>query len=110
MQQKFNAVSLTINLMGDKKMLNGLSANGVLKQQSQQGFAFVECTMRHRSRPLPRVYDGKLVTMVRHKDERYQLYLKQICFSRHPDDPQAVARAIAQEAELAIKSIPNPNL
>ena len=104
MRKIFCNVDLEVNLLKDKDLGRGALVPGMLGRQGR-AFRFSECGVRRRNAPLPRVFEGKMLTMVVHKDKSCQLYLKQLRYNHMPDDPQALAQALAQEAEKALRMI-----
>lgn len=106
MKKFLHGVDLEVVTMGDKGVLNGVSVPGMLKKVGRGCFSFQECSFRKRKEPLPRVYDGRYVSLVRHRDSRvYQLYFKQVTFAEKVKDPEAEAAKIYVEVAEALGGI-----
>lgn len=105
MKTLYKNISLEVSLQGPQELTENEVAAGLL-DRTEEGFRFKECSLRKRYMPLPRVYDGRLVSMVCHRTgKHYQLYLKQVLVGENTKDLDVLAESIAQEVLEAVARI-----
>lgn len=103
MKEKNQFVQLNC-LIHSTAMEDGDHRLGILTKNNASTYNFVEAAMRKSYTPNPKLYDGNYVSLVRQKDGRFRLNIKQLNLSPTMDQA-AITAGIVADITNALKIV-----